>query len=182
MPTLETNLLPCPSHWPCPHIKKETNGRWQHAKSLAYVSDDWQCCPVCKTNRPGVEFKSSPFDDYNEVAEKLLKLGWDCRNDAQFSHIKAWCEELKQQWNIRTTPSQPSFDRIEQRQQAMEDSTKLSSDDMKLMVGSAQPPYHPFAKAASEEIMLAAGLTSGGAGQIIIEQIITRHAAKYFNK
>lgn len=56
-------------------------------------------------------------------------------------------EKAIKAWNTRTVPSQPSFDVIEQRQQAMKDSTKISGDDMKLMVGSAQPPSHPFAKA-----------------------------------
>ena len=40
----------------------------------------------------------TPFDDYEAVAEELMDLGWVGRGDAQWEHLKKWCEQKACEW------------------------------------------------------------------------------------
>lgn len=49
------------------------------------------------------ELLPCPFDKYEEIADQFLKLGWHSLNDAQWEHLKVWCENMKVKWNHRAS-------------------------------------------------------------------------------
>ena len=46
------------------------------------------------------ELKACPFDDHCKIAEELYGLGWRSPNDAQWDHLRQWCDGISIEWNL----------------------------------------------------------------------------------
>lgn len=46
------------------------------------------------------ELKPCPFDDHCKIAEELYGLGWRSPNDAQWDHLRQWCDGISIEWNL----------------------------------------------------------------------------------
>jgi len=42
--------------------------------------------------------KQTPFDNHEEIAEQLSKIGWSNPCDAQWDKLKKWCEGMRDKW------------------------------------------------------------------------------------